>query len=198
MCRYLDPLAWGLYGIFVTQMGAETETVELSDGGHISISSYLLQTYNYDYSFRWQVHCLHANAVRLSPLEYRLASHNCQANGLQCSQKQLQSMQLQGVYQNAWTAASNQLAAMKIGCGAAGSWHPCGLCASVCDSDGGGHSSLQLPEALSSIVAISLAHNHFLPAGLLQAQQRTESLSSRSSSISCRALGPGKCKRGSC
>ena len=57
-CRYLDPLAWGLYGIIVTQMGAVTQTVELSDGGHVSISSYLLQTYNYDYSFCWQVRCL--------------------------------------------------------------------------------------------------------------------------------------------
>ena len=48
-------MAWGLYGIIVTQMGNLDGSILISDGVTISIKDYLYDVYHYDYDFRWQV-----------------------------------------------------------------------------------------------------------------------------------------------
>ena len=53
--RYTNPVAWGLYGIIVTQMGNLDGSILISDGVTISIKDYLYDVYHYDYDFRWQV-----------------------------------------------------------------------------------------------------------------------------------------------
>ena len=52
---YTDPMAWGLYGIIITQMGDLTDSFQLTDGTSITITKYLADTFGYHYAFRWPV-----------------------------------------------------------------------------------------------------------------------------------------------
>ena len=114
-CRYLDPLAWGLYGIIVTQMGAVTQTVELSDGGHVSISSYLLQTYNYDYSFRWQVRCLFAHCNEGRSAKVLSSCTHMSGRWAAVQSQKLQPVQTQAGHQDVWAAVADQFIAVRNG-----------------------------------------------------------------------------------
>ena len=58
---YSNPVAWGLYGIIITQMGDVVDTVELTDDSRQSIQDYLADNFGYHYSFR----CMIAQFVKI-------------------------------------------------------------------------------------------------------------------------------------
>ena len=60
----INPIAWALYGIIVTQLGDITGDVALPDGGAEDLQTLLITTFDYHYSFRgWVVAILLGFAV---------------------------------------------------------------------------------------------------------------------------------------
>ncbi len=60
----VDPIAWALYGIVVTQLGDVNAGVALPDGTTVDLQMLLITTFDYHYSFRgWVVAILLGFAV---------------------------------------------------------------------------------------------------------------------------------------
>lgn len=50
-CYYLNPFAYSLQGIVLTQLGDITQKVSLPDGGAVGVSDALHAVFGYQYSF---------------------------------------------------------------------------------------------------------------------------------------------------